>query len=490
MLRTANDYINSLRDGRIIYYKGKKVEDVTKHSILGVTVKHASDLYALQTDDDYAEITVTEDEKYGKISRFYHIPHSAEDLNKRFDLIYKTTEYGRGIFNIIKAIGSDAIFALMISSARVDKKYGTNYSSNIANFYEYVVKNDLALAVAQTDVKGDRMKRPSEQKDPDMYLRIVDRNEKGIIVRGAKAHSTQAAVSNEILVIPSRNMLESDKDYSVAFAVSPSTPGLKMISKPVKSVEDSLSDETLVIGLNNAESETVTIFEDVFIPWERVFLAGEWDYAGLTAVMFPTFHRFTAIAYRSAMASLILGLSKLLADSNGVFGASHIRRDIVDLIMYKETLRSAGISAAYKGVKDITTGVFTPNTIYTNAGKLLANTHYTDIIRSAVDIAGGIMATLPSSMDFKNPETSNLLKKYLAGAKGDVEDRFKLMNTLRYIISSLNALFTTAMIHAEGSIEASIIELSRSYDYTNDEALAKYASGITSKINEPRNERD
>ncbi len=490
MLRTANDYINSLRDGRIVYYKGKKVEDITKHSILGVTVKHASDLYALQTDDDYAEITVAEDEKYGKISRFYHIPHSAEDLNKRFDLIYKTTEYGRGIFNIIKAIGSDAIFALMISSARVDKKYGTNYSSNIANFYEYVVKNDLALAVAQTDVKGDRMKRPSEQKDPDMYLRIVDRNEKGIIVRGAKAHSTQAAVSNEILVIPSRNMLESDKDYSVAFAVSSSTPGLKMISKPVKSVEDSLSDETLVIGLNNAESETVSIFEDVFIPWERVFLAGEWDYAGLTAVMFPTFHRFTAIAYRSAMASLILGLSKLLADSNGVFGASHIRRDIVDLIMYKETLRSAGISAAYKGVRDITTGVFTPNTIYTNAGKLLANTHYTDIIRSAVDIAGGIMATLPSSMDFKNPETSNLLKKYLVGAKGDVEDRFKLMNTLRYIISSLNALFTTAMIHAEGSIEASIIELSRSYDYTNDEALAKYASGITSKINEPRNERD
>ncbi len=164
------------------------------------------------------------------------------------------------------------------------------------------------------------MKRPSEQQDPDMYVHIVERNEKGIIVRGAKAHSTQAVVANEILVIPSRNMLETEKEYSVAFAVSPSAPGLKMVSKPLKSVEDAMSDESLVIGLNNAESETVTIFDDVFVPWERIFLAGEWDYAGLTAVMFPTFHRFTAIAYRSAMASLILGLSKLLAESNGVSG--------------------------------------------------------------------------------------------------------------------------------------------------------------------------
>ncbi len=155
MLRTADDYIKSLRDGRVVFYQGKKVEDVTSHRILKVTVKHASDLFTLQADKEYEAITVAENDKYGKISSFYRIPKSAEDLNARFDLIYKTTEYGRGIFNIVKAIGSDALFALMISSARVDKKYGTDYSSRVANFYEYVVKNDLVLAVAQTDVKGD-----------------------------------------------------------------------------------------------------------------------------------------------------------------------------------------------------------------------------------------------------------------------------------------------------------------------------------------------
>ncbi len=150
-------------------------------------------------------------------------------------------------------------------------------------------------------------------------------------------------------------------------------------------------------------------------------------------------------------------------------------------------MHSAGISAAYRGIRDPATGIFAPNMIYTNTGKLYANIYYTDIIRSAVDIAGGLAATLPSSADLKNPETSDLLKKYLAGSKGDVGDRFKLMNTAKYLISSLNALFTTAMLHAEGSIEASVIELFRSYDYSSDESLARYASGISSKMDKPKN---
>ena len=478
MLKSTEEYLRSLKDGRVIYYDGKRVEDVTTHKALGVAVKHASDLYLLQQDEKYRQITVSDSAKHGKISSFFKIPVTSEDLEARFNLIYKTTEYGRGIFNIVKAIGSDAIFALMISSYRVDRKYGTQYSSRIAAFYDYVAENDLSLAVAQTDVKGDRMKRPSEQSDPDMYVRIVGKSEAGITVRGAKAHTTQSVAANELIVIPSRNMQKNEADYAVAFAVSPSAPGVKMISKPLKSVEDSNDNSEMVIGANNAETETITIFDDVFVPWDRVFLAGEWDFAGLTAIMFPTFHRFTAIAYRSAMASLLIGLSKLLAETNGVSGASHIRRDIVDLIMYKETLRSAGISASHNAICDSNRGICAPNTVFTNTGKLYANIHYTDIIRSAVDVAGGLAATLPSSADMKNPETSHLLKKYLVGSDDRVEERFKLLNTMKYLISSLNALFTTAMLHAEGSIEASVIELFRSYDYSEDESLALYASGI------------
>lgn len=482
MLRTAEEYVSSLRDGRVIYYNGKRVEDVTEHGALKVAVRHASDLFKLQEADEFKQMTVTASEEFGPISSFYKFPRKSKDLLDRFELIYRTTEYGRGIFNIIKAIGSDALFALSISSARVDKLMNTEYSRRVAKFYEHVVKNDLALAVAQTDVKGDRRKRPSEQRDPDMYVRIVKRDEKGITVRGAKAHTTQSIAANEIIVLPSRNMLDTEGDYAVAFAVPPATPGLKMVAKPLKGTEEAAIDKSMPIGANNTESETITIFDDVFVPWDRVFLAGEAKFAGLTAVMFPTYHRFTAISYRSAIASLLIGLSKLLAEENGIDGASHIRRNIVDLIMYKESLRSAGISASEKSVADPATGIVVPNMIFTNMGKLYANSHYNEIIKSVVDIAGGLAATLPTNADMENPEISGLLKKYLAGATENTMERFKLFSTLKFIISPLNALMMTAMLHAEGSIEASVIELFRSYDYGEDKALAKYASGITDSL--------
>jgi 4-hydroxybutyryl-CoA dehydratase/vinylacetyl-CoA-Delta-isomerase len=248
-----------------------------------------------------------------EISSFYKFPRNAQDLEDMFELIYKTTEFGRGIFNIIKAIGSDALFALSISAARIDSSLGTQYSNRVAKFYEYVARNDLALAVAQTDVKWDRRKRPSEQKDPDMYVHIVKKDDNGITVRGAKAHTTQAIAANEIIVLPTRNLLDSESEYAVSFAIPASTPGLKMISKLLREVEEAASDDTMAIGKNNTESETLTIFDDVFVPRDRVFLAGEAKFVGLVAVMFPHFHRFTAISYRSALASLIIGISKLLA---------------------------------------------------------------------------------------------------------------------------------------------------------------------------------
>lgn len=482
MLKTVEDYLKSLQDERTIYYDGKRVKDVTKHAALSVAVRHASDLYRLQQDSDYRNLTVYKSEKYGEISSFYKMPRTSQDLHNRFELIYNTTEYGRGIFNIIKAIGSDALFALMISSGKVDSETGSEYSSRVSKFYEYVVNNDLALAVAQTDVKGDRKKRPSEQSDPDMYLHIVKRDEKGITVRGAKAHTTQSVAANEIIVLPSRNMLDSEGDYAVAFAIPASTPGLSMVAETLKGTEEALSDNSLPMGRYNTEAETLTIFDDVFVPWDRVFLAGEAKFAGLTAVMFPTFHRYTAISYRSAISSLLLGISKLLAEYNGISGASHIRRDIVELIMYKESLRSAGISASTSALIDPRTEIAVPNMIFTNAGKLYANERYTDIVKCAVDIAGGLAATLPSASDLDNAEVSHLLKKYLAGSGNNTEDRFKLLNTLKFIISSLNGIMTTAMLHAEGSLEASIIELFRSYDYRSDESLAKYASGITDEL--------
>lgn len=483
MLKKEKQYIESLRDGRVVFYRGEKVEDVTTHKVLSTAVKHASLVYKWQFEEDKKNLTVYNDPKYGEISAFFKIPRSSGDLIERYNLIYLTTRFGRGTFNIIKAIGSDALFALMLIAKRIDAMTRSNYAERVAKYYEYIVKNDLAIAVAQTDVKGDRLLRPHEQQDPDMYVRIVERRDDGIVVRGAKAHTTQGPVSNEIIVLPTRAMTEKDSDYAVAFAIPANAPGLKMISKPDKAAEAALEDEWFVTGKENVETESITIFDNVFVPWERVFLAGEWQFAGPLAVMFPTYHRFTAISYRAGIADMLIGLGKLIAEYNNVDDKSHIRRDMVEIIKYKEMLKSTGLSSALMCDLDAETGIAVPNKVLTNVGKLIANENYVDVVKHLVDIVGGLAATLPTSLDFNNPEERDYLMKYLVGKKGtDPIERAKIISMIKEIISSFGALYITAMIHAEGSIEASVLELYRSYDYEDSKKLAKYASGISKNL--------
>ncbi|MGC9134344.1 4-hydroxyphenylacetate 3-hydroxylase N-terminal domain-containing protein [Caldisphaera sp.] len=482
-LRSSQEYINSLRDGREVYYRGKRVDDVTKHDILKSTVNHASLIYKWQQDEKTRELTVYKDDVYGYSSKFYKIPRNGNDLIERFNLIYETSKLGRGSFDVIKAIGSDALFALMIVAKKTDSYFKTHYYENVMKFYEYVIKNDLGLAVAQTDVKGDRDLRPFEQEDKDLYLRIVDKNKDGIIVRGAKAQITQAPVANEIIVLPTRNMGEKDKDYAVSFSIPPNTKGLKMISKPLKASETALNDPWFVLGKENMETQSLVIFDDVFVPWDRVFLAGEYQLAGPLAVMFPTFHRFTAISYRAVIADLLIGLGKLLAELNGIDDKSHVRRDIVDMIKYKEILRESALAASLYAELDEDTKIAIPNRIFTNVGKLVSNESYLNVVKDLVEIAGGLADTLPATQDFYNEEEVKYLKKYLVGKKGtDPLTRAKLLSLTREILSSLGAFFTTIMIHAEGSIEASVIELYRSYNYEESKKLAYYASGISDEM--------
>ena len=479
MVISSDEYRESLNDGRIVYYRGKLVENVAEHLALKVPVNHASSIYDLQADQNYRGMTCYNDDKLGNISSFYRIPQNTEELMQRHDLIYETTRLGRGQFNIVKAIGTDAIFALMYVTKRIDEKYQTSYYENVMKFYRYAAENDLSLALAQTDMKGDRSLKPSEQKDPDMYVHIVKREKEGIYVSGAKAHTTQSIAANELIVIPTRNMGAEDKDYAVAFAIPANTKGITMFARPLKEVETVQNDKLSVIGRKNVEVETITVFDNVFIPNDRIFLNGECDFAGFLAMMFPTFHRFTALSYRAALGDFLIGTGKLLAEYNGVAEKSNIRRNLSVLIKYKETLKANAIAAAYKCSYDKSSKLAIPNIVYTNVGKLFANENYTEVIKNIVDIAGGMVATMPSYEDFGNSDEEKILLKFLtARDKSETLDRVKLFQTLREFISSFGALYLAGMIHAEGSIEASILELNRSYDYSGSIALGKYAAGI------------
>ncbi len=481
MIKTRDEFIKSLNDGRLVYYRGETVANVAEHPILKVPVKHAASIYSLQADTTYKDIMLVNTTEYGEMSSFYKIPENSSDLMKRHRLIYETTRIGRGQFNIIKAIGSDALFALMYVSRLMDKKYDKGYYKRVMKYYRYVVDNDLALSVAQTDVKGDRSLKPSDQDDPDLYVHIVKRDNNGIYVSGAKAHTTQSIASHDIIVLPTRNMAERDRDYAVAFSTPANAPGITMISRPLKEVETTVNDGLSIIGKENIEVETVTIFDNVFIPHEKVFLDGEYDFSGILAVMFPTFHRFTAISYRAALADFLIGIGKLLAEYNGTDNKPNIMRNMKPLISYKEILRATAIAASHECNK--LNGLAVPDVVYTNVGKLYANENYTDIIKNIVDIAGGLVATLPAYEDFKNPHEEKLLIKYLRGKdKDSTMERIKVLQTLREFISSMGSLYLAGMIHAEGSIEASILELYRSYKYEDSKNLGKYASNIKNEL--------
>jgi 4-hydroxybutyryl-CoA dehydratase/vinylacetyl-CoA-Delta-isomerase len=465
-MRSKDEYLNALNDGREVYYRGQKVRDVSKHPILSIATNHFAELYSLK-DRVYFDSDVGDE-----VSKYFKVPRNGNDLLERHKLIYNHTLLFNGIFNIAQAIGSDAIFALMISTRKIDKEFGTSYYEKLKRFFNYVKKNDLTIATAQTDVKGDRSKRPSEQKDKDMYVRIVEKRSDGIIVKGAKAHTTQAAVADEIIVIPTRAMTENDKDYSVAFSVPANTKGLKMIVRPIDEVEGNSSS---IVSKKDFELETLTIFDNVFVPWERVFLAGEYKYAGLIANLFATYHRFTAISYRASMANLFLGTASLIAKANGIQDARHIKEDLLNIIYYKELLIMSAIASSTVPLIDEEIAI--PNPLYTNIGKLYTNNHFHDVVKSLIDVAGGIIATMPSEEDMNNTEEREYIEKYLKGAV-DGKERIKILKLAKELAASnLAGYLLTTMIHAEGSVEASKIALLRDYDLESAEKFVRRIIG-------------
>ncbi len=454
-MRTKEEFVTGLRDKRKVFYRGKLI-DPTEHPVVKVAVSHASKLFEYPGRVD----------QEGK-SKFFRVPRNSQDLMERHGLIYGLTMYCNGIFNISQAIGSDALFALLITSRRVDRERGTDYTKRVENYLAHVRDKDLTIATAQTDVKGDRSKRPKEQEDPDLYLRVKEVRSDGIVVRGAKAHTTQAAVSDEIIVIPTRAMREEEKEYAVAFAVPANTPGLRMYVRPIDELE---GNSSAVLSRQDYELETLTVFDDVFVPWDRVFLFQESKFAGQLATLFATFHRFTALSYRVATANLFLGAARLASFVNGIQNEKQVRDDIVDMIMYKEVMRATALSAAMSPV--IEEGVAIPNPVFTNVGKLYSNAHFHDVVRDLIDVSGGIIATMPSEEDLTGEGREEIMK-YLRGAV-DGKERTQALKIAKELGSSnFTGYILTLMIHAEGSMEASKIELYRGYDFSDSEKLVK-----------------
>ncbi len=478
-LRTPEQYRASLKDGRTVYYKGERVPDVTENPVIQVAIEHAGIDYHMAEDPQWKDLATVKDEETGQlISRYYQLPRHSQDLLNRSALIEQATRLGRTLVVLIKEIGTDALFALHILARLMDAKLGTTYHERVRRYHAYCRDNDLALAVAQTDVKGDRGLAPSEQPDPDLYVRLVGESAEGITVRGAKVHTSVSTNANEIIVLPTRALGEKDAAYAVSFAVPANTRGVKLIAAPYGAARMDVFDHP--ISGRHRMMETLTVFDDVLVPWDRVFLKGEWQYAGPLALTFVEFHRFTAVSYKLPLVDLLVGCARLMAEYNGLERVSHVRDKMIHLISYAETLRALTRAAALQ-CKVVDPGIAVPNQLLVNIAKHHFASHYHQAVQWVQDISGGLVVTGPSGRDLQSPEIGHYVKKYLAGKKGISGDKrlqaFKMVRDLT--ASDFGGYQEVLAVHAEGSIEAEKLAIFRSYDSKSAYDYAKWVAGIT-----------
>jgi aromatic ring hydroxylase len=475
-LRTPAQYRASLRDGRRVFFRGRPVADVTKHRVIRTAVDHAAIDYEMAESAEHRGLAVVEQDG-GTCSRYYAIPQTADDLLQRSRLIEQATRLGGTLVTLVKEIGSDALFALRTVCHEVDRRAGSDYSARVRAFHEHCQEQDLAVAVAQTDVKGDRSLGPAEQEHPDYYVRVVERRADGIVVRGAKVHTSVSVNANEIAVLPTRNLNEADADYAVAFAVPANAAGLSMLASPYGAAPKNSFEHP--ISARHKMMETLTIFEDVFVPWERVFLCGEWQAAGPLARAFVEYHRFTAISYKLPLVDALVGAAFLMAELNGIAQAGHVREKTTWLICYAETLRQLTQMAAMR-CKTVQPGQVVPDPMIVNIAKLHFASHYHQAVAYLQDIAGGLLVTGPSAEDWDNPKLRPYLERYFGGKKGiSPETRLRVMNMVSDLTASdFGGYQEVLAIHAEGSIETEKLTIFRSYDAESAVAYARELAGL------------
>lgn len=422
-----------------------------------------------------------------KINRFCHIHQNQEDLFKKQRMTRLLCHRVGGC--IQRCMGIDSLNALSVITYECDQALGTNYYQNFLKFMEYFQKNDLAGSCASTDVKGDRLKRPSQQEDPDMYLRVIKTTDEGMIVRGAKCSITNTPYVHEIISVPCRLMMPDDNDYAHAFVIPADWEGVKLLVRPAyfhqpKIVPDDLKPTAMALG----DCETFIIFDDVFIPNDRIFLNAQADnrqtpYAGFLALMFAHFHRHSYTGCKAAMSEVLASAAALVAEYNGIESTSHARDKISHILGTAELVFAAGESSALHSER-APSGTQVPDEILTNAGRRLAGEEIYAEYKILADLSGGLMATLPHLDSFYNKDVGELALKYMKrNPRVSPENVLKCFKGIECIgCSDIAGLLQVAGLHGGGSPQMETIAMMGRYPVDKLKDIAKYLFGIKKNL--------
>lgn len=488
-LMTGAQYIESLRKLKTrVYMFGEKIDNWVDHPIIRPSINCVAVTYDLAQDPQYADLLTTKSNLTGEtINRFANLHQSTDDLRKKVKMQRLCGQKTASCFQ--RCVGMDAFNAVFSTTFEVDKKHGTKYHENFVNYLKSVQERDIIVDGAMTDPKGDRGLSPSKQKDPDLYLRIKERREDGIIVCGAKCHQTGSINSHDHIIMPTIAMGEDDKDYAVSFACPSDADGLFMVYGR-QSCDTRKLEEGADVDLGNAKfggQEALVVFDDVFIPNDHIFLCGETEFAGMMVERFAGYHRQSYGGCKVGVGDVIIGAAALAAEYNGAQKASHVKDKLIEMTHLNETLYCCGIACSAEGYPT-EAGNYQIDLLLANVCKQNVTRFPYEIVRLAEDIAGGLMVTMPAESDFnsdlkvgRNGETiGEWCNKFFAASPAcTTEERMRVLRFLENICLGAAAVgYRTESMHGAGSPQAQRIMISRQGNIEGKKELAKAIAGI------------
>lgn len=463
-----------------VYFFGKKIENPADFALTKPSQNSVALTYELAHDPKYSDLMTAESHLTGeRINRFTHIPQNSDDLVKKVKMLRLLGQKTGACFQ--RCVGMDALITLSSITYEMDQKLGTQYYTKFNEYLKHVQREDLVCNGAMTDVKGDRSLSPSQQADQDMYVRVVEKRKDGIIVRGAKAHQTGAINSHEIIAMPTAAMREDDRDYAVSFSTPSDAKGVLHIIGRQASDTRRLEGGEIDVGnpkYGVAGHEALVVFDDVFVPWERVFMCGEYEFSGSFVERFASYHRQNYGGCKTGVGDVLIGAAATIAEYNGVPNASHVRDKLTEMVHLNETMYACGLACSYEGYR-LPSGTYFVNPLLANATKQNVTRFPFEMARLAMDIAGGLIATLPSEKDLKDPQIGKYVEKYLKGnASIATEDRIRMMRLIENMVLGVGMIES---LHGAGSPQAQRITIFRHADLEAKKKLSRDLAGIKEK---------
>ncbi len=480
-IKTGAEYIESLRGRNLeVYFMGERIAEPVDHPVIKPSINAVARTYDLAVEQpDLASAVSTLSGR--RVNRFLHVTESVDDVVNQNKMQRKLGQLTGTCFQ--RCVGMDAINSLFSVTYEIDQARGTSYHSRFKDFVVEMQQANYVVGGAMTDPKGDRSKGPSDQTDPDMFTRVVERRADGVVLRGAKMHQTGCLNSHWILVMPTMRMRASDRDYAVVAAIPVDHPGLTYVygrqSCDTRAMEGGDIDQG---NAQYAGQEAMILIDDVFVPFDRVFMDGEVEYAAMLVERFTSYHRRSYVC-KTGLGDVLIGAAALIADYNGVASVSHVKDKLVEMAHLNETIYGAGIAASHESVRT-SAGNYQPDDLLANVCKHNVTRFPYELARLAQDLAGGLVATLPSEKDFDNEVVGPRLKKFLQGRDGvPVEHRARVLRLIENMTLGRNAVgYLTESMHGAGSPQAQRIQIARQMGLEEKKALARNLAGIAGII--------